>query len=348
MKHLLRVILPLIAIIVFINFYYDSTDSLKTIDNYPVWMKDSAGVQTDQTSGMCFIGIKNNRRIFLSADDIGKINRIILDESKNPPQIFIEPIHYSEEVKLLFSKFKKTDMEDIYFDSLNNKILLSIEGHEYSSNDPEIYRKKEGIYEITFNGNISTFDTLLTIKRLNLPKEVYKFTFDNIGFEGFSSTQNYFFLGLENFQTPKNEFTDSSIIYIVSRNTNELKSINTRELKISSISGLYSEDDFNLYGIDRNRRSVFYIKFNPDFTVDKCIIKTLDLPIPGHSDMNKLLGTAPESITFDYNNNFYVAIDPWKDIYKPDIAERKRLSKEEMDNFYQFVPIIYKFKNELR
>jgi hypothetical protein len=41
-----------------------------------------------------------------------------------------------------------------------NKILLVIEGHEYSSNDPMIYRQKEGVYEMTFNKDINTFDTL--------------------------------------------------------------------------------------------------------------------------------------------------------------------------------------------
>lgn len=348
MKHILRIIIPFIAIFVFVNFYYHESGLLKNTDNYPVWMKDASGKKTDQTSGLNFTGINDGKKIFISADDIGKINRIIVDESKNPPEVNIEEINFSDKLKELFSKFKKTDMEEIFYDSVNNKIYLSIEGHEYSSNDPEIYRKKEGIYEITFNKDILTSDTLLSIKRLDLPKEIYRYTFDNIGFEGFAATPEYFFLGLENFQTPKNEFTDSTVIYVINRKTNELHSINTRELKISSVSGLYAKDNFNLYGIDRNRRSIFYIRFNPDFSVNKSEIMILDLPIPQHSDMNKLLGTAPESITFDYDNNMYVAIDPWKDVYKTDITERKRLSKEELNNFNEFVPILYKFKNEFK
>ena len=347
MRHVLRVLFPLVAIIIFIKFYFGSSDEIMSIDNYPIWLKDSSGKRTVQTSGLAYIGMNEGKKIFISCDDIGKINRLSVDESINPPTIIITEISFSEQVNSLFQKFKKRDMEDIYYDSLNNKILLSIEGHEYSSYDPEIYRQKEGIYEISFNKDILTFDTLLTIKRLKLPKDVYAHTFDNISFEGFSATENYFFLGLENFQIKGDSFSDSTILYILNRKTNELKSITTGELKISTICGLYSVDDYNIYGIDRNRKNMFYIKFNPDFTVEKSVVQKMDLSIPMHPDMNNIIGIAPESITFDDAGNIYVATDPWKDIYKPDMEERKRLSTEELENFYTFIPMMYKFNNQL-
>lgn len=345
MKNVLRVFIPLITIIIFVNLYFVRTDSVNPVDNYPVWMKDSDSNRTDQTSGLFFTGEKDGRKMFISADDVGKINRISVDESKNPPEFKLTEINFSKEVNELLGKFKKRDMEDIYYDSLDNKIYLAIEGHEYSSNDPEIYKKKEGIYELTFNNDIFSFDTILTIKRLQLPEEIYKYTFDNVGFEGFSMTKDYFFLGLENCQTPDNQFTDSTMIYIVNRKTKEVKVIYTSKLNISTVCGLYSTDNFNLYGIDRNRRNVFHINFDEDFNVNDCSIKSLNLTIPMHKDINSILGTAPESITFDYNDNFYVSIDPWKEIYKPDITERKKLSQEELDNFYSFVPIMYKYQN---
>jgi len=347
MRHALRVLFPLVAIIIFIKFYFGSSDEIKPIDNYPIWMKDSSGKRTIQTSGLFYVGMNEGKKIFISCDDIGKINRLSVDENINPPNIQITEISFSGQVNTLFQKFKKRDMEDIYYDSINNKILLSIEGHEYSSYDPEIYRNKEGIYEITFNKDILTFDTLITIRRMKLPQNVYAHTFENISFEGFSATKNYFFLGLENLQPKGDGFSDSTILYILNRKTNELKSITTGELEISTICGLYSVDDHNIYGIDRNRKNMFYIKFNPDFTVEKSVVKKMDLSVPMHPDMNNIIGIAPESITFDNEGNIYVATDPWKDIYKPDIEERKRLSTEELENFYTFIPMMYKFKNQL-
>ena len=138
------------------------------------------------------------------------------------------------------------------------------------------------------------------------------------------------------------------MIYVLNRKTNEVKSIGTSDLKISTVCGLYSAGDFDLYGIDRNRRNVFHINFDDEFNVNECKIKPFDLSIPLHPDINKIIGIAPESITFDYNNNFYVSVDPWKEIYKPDIAERKRLSREELENFLYFCSIMYKYKNEFK
>lgn len=348
MKHIFRVFFPLIAILIFINLYFDNSDSLLPVDNYPIWMMDAAGNRTDQTSGLSFTGESGGKKMFISCDDIGKINRISVDESKNPPVFEFTEIKYSEEVNTLFNKFKKKDMEEIAFDSLNNKILLSIEGHELSSLDTAIYRKKEGIYDLSFNNDIHTFDTILTIKRLRFPEVVYRYTRDNIGYEGFSFTKNYIFLGLENFHLEGTGFSDSTVIHIYNRNTGTVKSISTKEYEINSICGLYATDDYNLYGIDRNRKSVFYINFDENFDVKDFKTMKLELSIPMHPDINNIIGIAPESITFDYNNNFYVSIDPWKEIYKPDIAQRKQLSLEELDKFYAFVPLMYKYKNEFK
>ena len=348
MKHLFRVFFPLIAILIFVNLYFDNSDSLLPIDNYPIWMMDAAGNRTDQTSGLFFTGEVNGKKMFISCDDIGKINRISVDESKNPPVFEFTEIKYSDSVNTLFDKFKKKDMEEIAFDSLNNRILVSIEGHELSSLDPEIYRKKEGIYELSFNNDIYNFDSILTIKRLRLPDEVYMLTLDNIGFEGFSFTKEYLFLGLENLQKHESGFSDSTLIYILNKKTNILKIIGTKELGISTICGLYSVDDYNLYGIDRNRKNVFHINFDENFDVNEVKTMKLELSIPLHPDINNIIGIAPESITFDYNNNFYVSIDPWKEIYKPDLAQKKQLSLEELNKFYEFVPLMFKYKNEFK
>ena len=345
MKHILRIFMPLIVIIIFVNLYFTHPDGLLPVDNYPIWMKSQTGERTDQTSGLSYVGMNDGKKIFISADDVGKINRLTIDESINPPGIEITEIAYSDEVNTLFDKFKRKDMEDIFYDKINDKIMLSIEGHEYSSLDPEIYRKKEGIYEITFNNDILTFDSILTIKRMKLPDEVYMHTTDNIGFEGFSATENYLFLGLENYQTANNEFTDSTVLYIVDRSTGELKNVGTKTLKITSISGLYAPDDQTLYGIDRNRRNMFYIKFNEDFSVNKSETMIMDLSIPLHDDINTILGIAPESITFDDDGDIYVSIDPWQKLYKPNVADKKKLSDAELKNFYDGVPMLYKFKN---
>ncbi|MBP9191815.1 MAG: hypothetical protein KBF96_04630 [Ignavibacteria bacterium] len=346
MKHILRVFLPLIAIFVFVNLYFEHPDGIQPISNYPIWMQESyGGRHTNQTSGLTFIGEKDGKKIFLGVDDIGKINKLTIDERLNPPTMEIFEIPYSKEINDLLYKFKKKDMEDIFYDKKNDRLFLTLEGHEYSSLDPEIYKQKEGIYELTFNNDIFTLDSILTMNRLKLPKEIYEHTFDNIGFEGLAVTDNYFFLGLENYQEEGKGFTDSTLLYVLDRKTDEVVKISTSDLKISTITALFAIDDHNIYGIDRNRKSMFYIKFNDDFTVEESDTRVMALPIPGHMDIDGVLGIAPESITFDENGDIYVATDPWLDFYKPDLAGRKKLSKEELNNFFEGVPILYKFGN---
>ncbi|HMQ70253.1 MAG TPA: hypothetical protein PKA90_14765 [Ignavibacteria bacterium] len=349
MRHIIRVFLPLIAIIVFVNLYFANPDGIQSIGNYPIWMLESNGIRhTNQTSGLTFIGVKDGKKIFLGVDDIGKINKLKIDESLNPPEMEIYEIPFSKEINDLLYKFKKKDMEDIVYDRNNNRLFITLEGHEYSSLDPEIYKQKEGIYELTFNKDIFTLDSMLTMKRLKLPAEIYEHTFDNVGFEGLAVTDNYFFLGLENYQTEGKSFTDSTLLYILDRKTDEVRKISTHDLRISSITALYALDDHYIYGIDRNRKSMFYIKFNDDFTVKESETREMALPIPGHKDIDRVLGIAPESITFDDNGDIYVATDPWLDFYKPDLADRRKISKEELNNFFEGVPIMYKFANEFK
>lgn len=347
MKHIIRIFLPLIAIIVFVNIYFANPDGIQSIDNYPIWMMESNTPRhTNQTSGLSYIGVKDGKKIFLGVDDIGKINRLTIDENLNPPQMEIFEIPFSKEVNDLLYKFKKKDMEDIFYDKKNNRLFLTLEGHEYSSLDPEIYKQKEGIYELTFNNDILNIDSILTMKRLKLPREIYEHTFDNVGFEGLAVTDKYFFLGLENYQAEGKEFTDSTLLYILDRNTDEVKKISTRNLGISTITALYAVNDHLLYGIDRNRKSMFYIKFNDDFSVEKSESREIALSIPGHKDIDRIIGIAPESITFDDNGNIYVATDPWLVFYKPDLADRRKISKEELNNFFEGIPMLYKFGNE--
>lgn len=345
---MLRVLLPLFVILVFVRFYFRDSPGMQPAGSYPVWLRDSNENQTKQTSGLCFVGNKDGRKVFISCDDIGAVHRIEIDESGPKPVLFITPVEFSAQVKELFAKFKKTDMEEIVYDKGTEKIFLVIEGHEYSSLDPMVYKKKEGVYEITFNKDIFSFDTLLTIKRLVLPEAVYQFTHDNIGFEGFAATERFFYLGLENFQKEGNQFSDSTYLYVMNRESKELKVISTRESEVSSISGLAAISDKVVYGIDRNRRQLFRMEFDDKHELKSIRSKQLDLPVPGHPEINNITGIAPEAITFDDKGDIYIATDPWLAFYKPDLAQRRLLSEEELFFFSKEVPMLYKYKDELK
>jgi hypothetical protein len=320
-------------------------EKIEPIDDYPIWIIDSTGKHTEQTSGIYYLGKLDGKKVFLTCDDIGKLNKLLINENIIPPFIEIKEIGLSNEIRDVFSSFRKKDFEAISFDSKKNNICISVEGYAYNKKDPVAFKKQEGIYELNFNKDVIRFDSLVSIHKLEIPETVYEHTQDNIGIEGLAVTDNYYFLGLENCRTKTGSFTDSTFLYIINKETNGVITIPTKELNISSICGLYAKSDLELYGIDRNTRSMFRIKFNPDFTVDDIEIKEIDLQIPDHKDINQILGVAPESITLDEYNYIYVTVDPWRDYYKPDTQDKKKLNEKEKEYFKNTVPIIYKFEN---
>jgi hypothetical protein len=345
MKSTLRLSIPFIAIVIFSFFYYSNNGVLDPIDNYPIWMKDSTGNKTDQTSGLFYVGEKNGKKIFITCDDVGAIHRLSIDESGSAPVIIIDSIHFSREAFDVIKDFRKKDFEEIVLDKKNNVIYLSLEGSEFDDNEPLKFKEVEGIYELKYNKDEFTFDTITSIKKLELPPAMFEHTFDNIAIEGMAVSENYFFFGLENYQVSEEQFTDSTILYIMNRQTNEIKKINTRDMRISTICGLFAVDDFTLYGIDRNLRRAFKIKFNKDHSVSNYKLKEMNLTIPGHRNINMILGTSIESITLDDEGNIYAAVDPWSRFYMPDNQDRKRLTEKEIENFKELLPILYKFKN---
>ncbi|MBK6505503.1 MAG: hypothetical protein IPG02_07500 [Ignavibacteria bacterium] len=99
----------------------------------------------------------------------------------------------------------------------------------------------------------------------------------------------------------------------------------TRELEISSISGLYAIGDKILFEINDKHKcaKMFRLDFDEDHNVISPGRKPLDLILPGHKDTANIPVRQPESITVDTKEHSYVAIDPWLSFYKPDLAQRK-------------------------
>ncbi|CAN5518095.1 hypothetical protein BH10BAC5_BH10BAC5_24340 [soil metagenome] len=347
MRQLLRISAPAIFILVLILYKNFANSKLLNVDNYPIWMIDKAGVQTHQTSGICFLGIskKNGLKQFAVADDDGHIERIELDEKQNPPSINIIPIVFSDTVESFFKQFKKRDFEEITYNKKSERLYITIEGFAQDWKTRE-FKNYEGVFELTYDKDYYNFDTILTVKKLPIPDTLFTYTQANCSFEGLAVTDNNFFLGLENIQTPVGSFTDSTVIYVLNRKDfTKIHTIRMKPYNIITVCGLYAKDDFNLYGVDRNSKNMFHLTLDSNFIVTDAKIIEMDLPVPGHPDINNITAFPVESITMDDVGRFYCTIDPWEDYYKPDPLDKKRLTFEELTMFQKFVPILFKFQS---
>ncbi|MBX7046931.1 MAG: hypothetical protein K1X86_13960 [Ignavibacteria bacterium] len=320
---------------------------IEPAEGYPIWMKSPEGKFSLQTSGLFYLGRQGQKKFFLSANDNGRIDRISLDESFSPPKFDGQVLHFEvASTAKFFAELAKMDFEDIVYDKVTNRILVSIEGNsDFVPPRRVSYQKTEGLYELEFNKTILDCDTLKKVKKIPLPEELFLYTNDNVTFEGFAITDNHIYLGLENITDVNSQFSDSTYLYIMDRNTRAIKKISSKLFNVRSITGLCAKDDFTLYGVDRESKKLFYVKFNPDFSIKEHKEKPFDLPMPGHPDFSMDKMTGVEAIAVDDEGNIYTDVDPWSDLYKPDLTPKALLSEEEKINITKLIPVLYKYKN---
>lgn len=305
--------------------------SIKRDESFPKWLK-SCDYLTDQTSGITFIGEDGIWKKFIICDDIGKLHHLRIN-SKN--DLKLSPIYFSESVQSYLATFPKLDFEEIVYDKYENKFYLSIEGNT------EDYEKFVGIYLLQFNSNM---DSVLRIEKLQFkPIEKFlQFTAWNIGYEGVAVDSNYFYLGLEGFQ-PKNVFTDSAIIFIYDKKSKELVGeINTKVFGIGSITGLFSKNSNEVWGIDRNNRKIFFFKLDEQLNISFFQSVKFEPVIPEYKNLNYI--GSYESIVIDNDDNLYIIDDPWGKFFVPPDDIISKLDAETIKYFKSFLPIIDKFK----
>lgn len=322
----------------------DAKIEIASSEAYPRWIiKDS--LHTRQTSGITFIGEKENIKFFLLADDDGEIYRfsIELDTVFN-----LKKIAFNENVSAYLDTFPKPDFEEISFDKKNNKVFLSIEGTSYGKINSE--RKETnvkyhaGIYQLQFKDNDVFSDTIVSIEKIKFEPErtFFEYVKSNIAFEGFTFDDNYFYAGLEGFQEQK-IFADSTLIYIISRETNKIvKQINTKNLGIFTVCGLFSPKNNTLLGIDRNNKKLFKINLTDELKVSSFALQEIKTWVPNYPSIGYVASL--ESITMDDDNNIYMIDDPWTTYFVPAPDILNKMDIQTAEHFNHLVPIIYKFK----
>lgn len=304
---------------------------------FPRWLKDK-NYSTYQTSGIAFIGRdENNLKTFLAADDIGKIHHLKI---KDDTLLYLSPVNFSKEAEIFLDSFPKADFEDITYDKSSNAVFVSIEGN---LPDPKKYTC---ICRINFENEDPFSDKIVSFRRLNFkPGNLFfKYVDNNMGYEGLAVDSNYFYLGLEGIKK-NNLFADSTLILIAGKKDLKIKKlINARNFGIQSICGLYSQNDKNIIGVDRNKRKIFRIIFNDDLTVKRAFSKDVDTKIPSFPAISYVASL--ESVSMDDQSCIYLVDDPWKQFFIPSNQILRKIDSTAVKNFTDFVPVIYKFKLE--
>ncbi|HZW40447.1 MAG TPA: SdiA-regulated domain-containing protein [Ignavibacteriaceae bacterium] len=310
---------------------YNSINIVKD-ENFPKWLASEQDT-AKQTSGDIFIGVVNNKKHFLIVDDIGKIHRMIIDENGT---ITLQPVNLSDKVNEYFKDFPKKDFEEITMDKSTKYVYLSVEGN---IPDPIKYT---GIFRLIFENNDIFNNNIVDIQQIDFEpkKEFDKYLKDNIAYEGLAVDNKYFYLALEGF-AEKGIFADSTIIFIADKFTKKIiKEINTKKYGISTICGLYKNEN-DLYIIDRNNKTIFKLNFDGLEVKEFSSIK-LKTNIAGFENLDYVVSF--ESITMDNENNIYLIDDPWSRYYIPGKEVQKKLDSFTINNFNKYIPAIFRYK----
>ena len=105
---------------------------------------------------------------------------------------------------------------------------------------------------------------------------------------------------------------------------------------------MFSDEDYSLWGIDRNNRKIFHILFDENFNILTSSKFDGVTFIPGYHNLN--YSPSYESITIDDEDNIYIVDDPWKEVFIPDQEILDKLDNETINNFKEYIPIIFKYK----
>ena len=313
-------------------------DPVKLHEHYPRWLK-SGNYRTAQTSGIAFIEEdENGSDEFLLIDDIGKLHRLKIS---NDTIFNLTEINFSDEVREYLNAFPKIDFEEISYDKFNGDVYITIEG-----NGPD-FLMHNGIYKIEFKDGNVLRNLVTGIKKIDVePEEVFtKHIRENVGYEGLAVSKKYLYLGLEGILNKDNSFSGNTRILVVDKSSLRiLREIYTDEFNIASICGLYAESDSLVWGIDRNNRTVFKLKFDNSLNTTSYRLLRLKTVIPSYNEY-EYTGSL-ESITMNKRKNIFLVDDPWHSHFVPDSTILEKLDEETIKNYKNFVPVIYKFTIE--
>jgi hypothetical protein len=203
------------------------------------------------------------------------------------------------------------------------------------------------IYKLRFLDDDISRDTILAMEKVQFTPEdkFYNKLRPNVGYEGFTADENYFYLGLENDQTTEGDFSDHTMIRIADKKSLTIvKEISTDTLNIATVSGLYSDSNYSLWGIDRNHRKVFKLLLDEYFNVIDLDLFEIKTVVPGYDSL-EYVGSL-ESITITSEKFLFLVDDPWHTFFVPPNEILKNLDELTVNNFKNFIPIIYKFEVE--
>ncbi len=316
------------------------------LPGWPRWIETADGRATQQTSGLAFVGRRDDgSAVFLAVDDEGALWRLAVAEPG--AAIRLDPIPFTGAAAEALARFPKKDLEGIAYCPATMRVLVSIEGNAPRGEagddrdrgaEPDDFRKSLGVFVAVLDPpDPLDASRVVGLERLPLAHwaAASRPATPNRGFEGIAVREDTLLLGLEGVLVGEEGFADSTMIDVFDLGARTLRAFSTRSLGIVSVTGLEVGRGGRWYGVDRNQATLFAFRIGAGGIED---FESVPLALPGVRGVPYNLPCA-ESIALDDSGAIWIAIDPW--IYEP--TTRAGLSAHDVMNYETKVPMLYKF-----
>jgi len=314
-------------------------DIVHPCPGWPVWLKDyRRATRTEKTSAIAFAGRDpQGQRCFVLADEIGQLHFCRVEEPGDSGAVVL----HLEEVGVGPSLLRDLPLDRPWdFEAL----ALDVDAIRGAGRDGlqvgswSVPDSIDGVLAVEGRGLTAEEDTRLLAVRFcsttaatgaasrwrveSLGELIAGARFwggaikPDMGFKGVAISPGYFWLGLESLDERGQLHTRGSVLYLYDRAAGQVGTLPTRDWGIHTICGLAAPSDTVTVVADRNRQSLFILRWAPDVPgqLMAAFRFPLDLPAPGGF---RYAIPAVEGVTVDDTHDFWCVIDPQRGDYHP-------------------------------
>ncbi len=310
-------------------------DTLRPCPGWPVWLKDyHRGTRTEKTSAIAFAGRDpEGRRCFFLADEIGQLHLCRVEQPGDSGAVVL----HLEEVGVDSSLLADLPLERPWdFEGLDLDAGAGRRAGEdgFAAGSWSLADSIDGLLTVEGQGTTAEEDTRLLAIRLRSDARTSRWRVaslgdaiagarfwrgaikPDLGFEGVAISPGYYWFGLESLDERGALQMRGAVLFLYDRAAGRVGTLPTRAWGIHTICGLAAPSDTVTVVADRNRQSLFVLRWaaGEPGQLQAAFRFPLDLPAPG--GFRYAIPTV-EGVTVDDTHDLWCVIDPRRGQYRP-------------------------------
>jgi len=325
---------------------------------WPVWIKDRAsGDRAERTSDIVFAGREaDGTRCFFLADEIGLLRwcRVSQRDDTGGVALRLERVATDSTLSAALRDHALWDFEALALiphasrgaggSAAGDSIAgwLSLEGHGLR------YRAETNVFNVLLRRQHPADDPAVPTWRVEARGETFPrghFWEGQVGADrgiaGIGVGPRLAYLGLSRGDSGPEISTVGTMLYVYDRDLHRVAYVGTRRLGIYSVGGIDAWSDTLAVVLDRERASVFVLRWNPSVPGEVTAAYRFPLDLPGPGGFRYAVPRV-DGVAVDDAGDLWCVTDPWRDHYRAMAA----VPESVLVYLAAEIPMLYRFPGE--